>query len=806
MNYIFSKFKTKLVFFFVSLFVLVQIITNTVVYLTTTSNLESQALSNLNFSSETFNRAVIQQSDELEDAVTILSRDFGFREAVATEDNPTIVSALKNLANRINADKAFLLSLDQNVLAHYSEGDDLLEDSDGLFHDTHVENFPVEELFKEVSKEGKAIGHTLIEDKIYEVVMLPVLAPVPIGWVVLGVEVDASYLESIKQILPVGLEISIVHNFVVDQNILSATTFSGPDLNKNSIINNISAIEENSVIQQNIMNQRYMSKFISLKSTMSNLNIYAVIHYSLDVVFSPFKPLIITLISLLVIGMVAFTYESFVIAQSVTKPLRKLTEAASKISSGIYEPLKGIVQKDEFGELATSFNKMIEDIDVRERKITFQAEHDLETGLPNRSKFESILSNLIDENSLISNNDDKIDVFIVTVQAMDDVRNTLGYTTGEKLMVQIGEHLNDVVPKAEIIARLDTVSFIFALKEQNEKRNTTINSVLNSFSRPFHCDDYNIDVNVQIGVATYPDHAQTVDHLIQKTNVAVSQSMGSAHHFSVYNAEKDTQDTQKLSLMGDLRESMNKGEVFFNYQPKIDLKTGRMTHVEALIRWIHPERGFVPPDDFIFLAEQTGHIHALTEWALEAAIDASSRWNKLGYPIKVAVNLSAKDLVNRSLPANIKQLMTTKNVSAGNMVFEVTESAVMQDPEVVLDILNKMSDMGLTISIDDYGTGYSSMSYLKELPVNELKIDKSFVLNLATNKNDQILVRSTIELAHNLGLKVTAEGIEDAESAELLKLYDCDVAQGYYFSRPLSEKDLLKFAMESEYGLLQKTA
>ncbi|WP_417623655.1 EAL domain-containing protein [Paremcibacter congregatus] len=787
----FTNFKTKLVVFFVSLFVLVQIITNTAVYITTKNNLENQAVSNLTFSGQAIRRAVDQRNQELSAAAELLSRDFGFREAVATKDTPTIISALQNLTTRIDTDRAFIVSMDQKVLAQYGteERMDLSVRQDKAL-------FPPE-VFAAVEKKGEASGFIQIDGVIYEIVILPVLAPTPIAWMVLGIEINKAYLDDIKQTLPVGLEISIVHHQENSEVLLAADTFSLANEFENTFLPDLTDIKSAEVFQQNITSQRYMSLTLPLQSVTSRHTIYAVVHYSLDVVFSPFKPLMITLAGVLLAGMIAFIYESFVIARSVTRPLQELRTAAVNISKGVYQPLNDLHQNDEFGDLAASFNKMIEDIDIREQKITFQAEHDLETGLPNRLKFETVLDQLIAENPPGEAGSQNIDVFILTFQSIAEVRNSLGYSVAETLISQMGTHISATLPAADVFfARLNSISFILALREPVEDRLHTMLTLLKSFDKPFICGDYNIDMTVQIGGATYPEHGKTAADLIQKTHIAISQSSGTAHHYGIYNAEKDTQDTQKLSLMGDLRASMNKNEVFFHYQPKIDLKTGRMTHVEALMRWIHPERGFVAPDDFILLAEQTGHIHALTAWGLEQAIDACARWREAGYRLKMAMNLSAKDLANRQLPDQIQRLMTEKRVSAEWMVFEVTESAVMQEPEIVLDTLNRMSDLGLTLSIDDYGTGYSSLSYLKELPVSELKIDKSFVLSLATNKNDQILVRSTIDLAHNLGLKVTAEGVEDQASAELLKAYGCDVGQGYYFSRPVSEEDLLSYYRE----------
>ncbi len=278
------------------------------------------------------------------------------------------------------------------------------------------------------------------------------------------------------------------------------------------------------------------------------------------------------------------------------------------------------------------------------------------------------------------------------------------------------------------------------------------------------------------------------------------QAIENLDHIALYDAEKDSHYADKLSLMGELRKGIEQGEVVFHYQPKINISTGKISHVEALVRWTHPTRGFISPDDFIPMAEQTGQIQYLTQWGLEEAIKQCRQWRDQNYDINVAINLSAHDLTDNNLPKAIKKLLDKYKVRPEWLVLEVTESAVMKDPDLALYVLYALNGMGLTLSIDDYGTGYSSMSYLKKLPVQEIKIDKSFVLNLATNNEDEIIVKSTINLGHNLGLKVTAEGVEDEKSYKMLKDFGCDLAQGYLFSKALPASELEHFIESSPYG------
>jgi EAL domain-containing protein (putative c-di-GMP-specific phosphodiesterase class I) len=253
-------------------------------------------------------------------------------------------------------------------------------------------------------------------------------------------------------------------------------------------------------------------------------------------------------------------------------------------------------------------------------------------------------------------------------------------------------------------------------------------------------------------------------------------------------------------MMGELRQGLEKGQFKFYFQPKVDIARGKVTAVEALIRWVHPERGFMPPDLFIPLAEQTGNIGRLTAWVLETAIAQSRAWSEKGIDVRIAVNLSARDLMNRHLPDMIAVLLAKHGVGHERLILEITESAIMEDPVHAVGVLKALNGMGLTLSIDDYGTGYSSLAYLKSLPVQEIKIDKSFVLKLASSPGDEILVRSTIDLGHNLGLKVTAEGIEDAASMAILDAYGCETGQGYFISKPLPAAEFETFYNTSRWS------
>jgi diguanylate cyclase (GGDEF)-like protein len=781
-----GRFQTRLVLLFVSLFILVQIATYAAVYLITDRNLEGQARQHLIYSSETFSRTMRERTDKLAEGARVLSNDFGFRQAVATQDSATVISALSNLAGRIGAQRAMLISLDQKVLADNRPVDALTG-----------RQFPLSKLIDHADEHGKSAAFIELNGQLYDFVLVPVLAPIPIGWVGLGIRLDDREALSIRQLMPQGIDISFLHHQGgAGWTVLASTLKLKPGDVSQQLTRDQGALKRQPV-RLAIGGEDYLALAVDLPDDAGAGGTLALLQYSFEAAYSPYRTLIYALLALLAVGMVVLAYGSVGVARSVSRPLRDLAEAAAKVARGDYRPVALEGSRGEFGQLASTFNQMVANIEDREQKITFQAEHDSETGLPNLRKVEALLQGYME-----AGGNRTISAVVVAVERVSEVRNTFGFATWERLIAQIAPRLRDSVPYDAILARVSTTAFVIALPGLGIlPARRVAERILSGFEQPFTIDAFTIDANAHLGVASHPEHAATAEQLIQRASTAAIQAQSEGAHVAVYDPEKDSNTAERLSLMGDLRKGLASRELRFHYQPKIDLAAGRMTQVEALVRWNHPTLGFLPPAEFIGLAEQTGHIGYLTAWGLETAIRQCGEWHRQGYPIRTAINLSAHDLADRTLPLTVARLLRQNQVQPSWLTLELTESAVMKDPERAIAVLGELRRMQVGLSIDDYGTGYSSLAYLKKLPINELKIDRSFVLNLASSGSDQILVRSTIELAHSLGLHVTAEGVEDAASAEVLRGFRCDMAQGYFFSKPLDVGELGQFIRQSPYGL-----
>jgi EAL domain-containing protein (putative c-di-GMP-specific phosphodiesterase class I) len=311
-----------------------------------------------------------------------------------------------------------------------------------------------------------------------------------------------------------------------------------------------------------------------------------------------------------------------------------------------------------------------------------------------------------------------------------------------------------------------------------------------------------IDVDASMGIAIYPLHADDAGTLMKRADIAMYEAKKNHSTIALYEPGRDEHSVRRLSLLSELRQAIQRDELELYYQPSIDIRAGRVAYAEALVRWNHPQHGRMNPDEFIPLAEQSGTIGALTKWVLRTAIAECGGWNRRGFPLTVAVNLSALDLFDSELPLYVSGLLTEFSLPSSRLVLEITESAIMRDPAYALKILRELKSRGIRLSVDDFGTGYSSLAHLKRLPVDELKIDKSFVMNLnSQSTDDAVIVRSTIELGHNMGLTVIAEGVETIESLDILKNLGCDMGQGYYMSPPLPTEKFTRWVLESRWGV-----
>jgi len=774
------RFQTKLTIIYLALFLSIQSVLLLAFYDTVTKNVGEQVQDQLAASTRVFKQVIDERIIALGDKAQLLARDDGFRSVIAPAlqselqelvESGTVLSALKNFSQRIKSDLAIIYDLDNTVVAVVPD-------------ETKVSRLPVlsDQLKDHAETEGVASTIVAIDGRIYDLVLVPVFAPDLVAWIVLGIEFDQQAAEEIKALSPIELDIAFLYE--KDSMLELASTTSSDWIEIESFVRAHITHDTQNLFRRSFSGQDYMFNHIPLIERNDRQGeISALVYFSMDQALAPYYALAFALSGVLAFGLFLLVTGSLVISRSVTRPLRELAGATKRIAAGEYAEVLGSDSGDEISDLTSNFNLMVEAVKERERRIVFQSNHDVETGLPNRNHFETVLKNAAEKNN------DFI-IAVAEVQQLAALRSVLNHIYVNDLLKAIGGRISH---SANVrVARLSTEVFIFILDDISQG-DVSASLIANAFLTPFDVKGIAIDVSIKMGFSKFPTDSQDPVKLMQYANSALDEGRTSAQGHAWYVEDKTDDFKHRLSLMSDLREALTSGEVDFAYQPKLDLASDEVSSVEALVRWISPSRGFVSPDDFIPLAERTGDIKLLTTWGLSKAVEQLGVWQAKGINVAIAVNLSAGDLLNRDLPGAIISLLGKHNLAPSSLKLEVTESAVMHDMSRALEVMNMLSAVGLELSIDDYGTGYSSLSYLKKLPVSELKIDKAFVLNLAKSDEDKILVRSTIELAHNLGLKVTAEGVEDQETVDLLREYGCNTLQGYFICKPVPASEIEMF-------------
>jgi diguanylate cyclase (GGDEF)-like protein/PAS domain S-box-containing protein len=459
----------------------------------------------------------------------------------------------------------------------------------------------------------------------------------------------------------------------------------------------------------------------------------------------------------------------------------------------IWTQLTAALERDADGAPRCGIS-MIENI--TERKIAeealrrqselneYQALHDSLTGLPNRTLFYDRIRQAV---LTATREGGRVAVMMMDVDRFKEINDSLGHHVGDALLEELAARLRTVLRTSDTVARLGGDEFGLLLPQHCEPADVVIvlDRIREGVEEPIMLEGMPLAIEASIGIAFWPENGEDVETLLQHADTAMYKAKEENVSHAFYDEAQDTYDPTRLRLVGELHRALTQRELVLYYQPKVNLATGRVDSVEALARWNHPRLGLVPPDDFIPLAEQTGLIKPLTLHVIEAALEQCRRWRDSGLSLPIAVNLSTRTLRDLDFPAHVQRLLTKWELAGSFLQFEITESAMIADPARCKTVLDKLAGFGVRLSVDDFGTGYSSLAYLKRLPVHEIKIDRSFVMHMDVDENDATIVRSTIDLAKNLGLDVVAEGVESERIWEQLKAFECTIAQGYHLTRPV---------------------
>jgi EAL domain-containing protein (putative c-di-GMP-specific phosphodiesterase class I)/GGDEF domain-containing protein len=489
------------------------------------------------------------------------------------------------------------------------------------------------------------------------------------------------------------------------------------------------------------------------------------------------------------VGLIALILGSWLVSGRVTGPISSLRAAASRLASGELAEVR-VAGRNEIAELAANFNLMSGEIAAREKRIIHLAQHDNETGLPNLRAVQSRLAEL-------RTKIEPAQIFgaAIGVDRFQHVRGAIGHALSARLIAEIAGRISSAYGEL-FVGRMstDTIGVAFHA-ESRDAALRTIEAVADLCSQPVRLGEDRIDVLVTAGLACESDGADTRLSLLERAEVAIEQARVKRARTAAFDRDGYGDPSSALSLMGSMILGLSRDELFLAHQPKYDLRASKVASAEVLLRWRHPQRGMIPPDRFIGMAEETGHIRPLTDWVLDRAIADQRRLREAGRDMVLSVNVSGRLIANEQFADRaLRQIRR----SGAKLCFEITETAVIDNPRLALDVMKDLRDAGVGISIDDYGSGLSSLSYLRTIPAEELKIDKLFIQGMVRGNSDALLVKSTIDLAHSLGMTVAAEGVETAETLALLQTMGADTAQGYYIARPMPIDDFLKFEAEPQ--------
>ncbi|MEQ1803286.1 MAG: EAL domain-containing protein, partial [Gammaproteobacteria bacterium] len=738
-----------------------------------------------------FERLLAERTTQLSTAVRILASDYGFKEAIATSDTATIESVLANHGGRVQADLAAFIARDATIVTstHAFTADGVKGGTD---------EFPFAAMLTDAANGKAATDAILIPGSgAYQIVVTPVRAPELIGWICIGFVIDDALARSFKELTNLDVSFAPAAGPVLLASTLAPAVRTAMP---------VALDQAGDFAGRPVEVQVADAGYLTLRSPLPGAGqaLVAVLQTSMDEALRGLRDLFTKVLIIVAIALALAIASARLVANSVTRPLRQLADAARRIAGGFYGEQVAMARNDEFGLVSHAFNDMQDGIAQREARIVHQAQHDGLTGLPNRLALRDRLGVALARTARSQGSGALLLVDIVDFKAVNDA---LGHQTGDSVLQEVSRRLVGQARGSDTVARYGGNGFVLLLEDVGESAvRQAAQRILDCVSDPLRLPDAQVRVELTVGICLFPIHGDDAETLLRRAEIAMYAARSAGRDVDVYAMGEDENHLRRISLLSELTVALESDQMEIYFQPKMDLRTRHVRQAEALVRWMHPTRGMVAPDEFIGLAEQSGLIGKLTQLVLSKVIRQVRHWSSLGIDIAASVNVSALDLAEEGFAERVMELLRLNSVHPSQLTLEMTESTVIRDMHHTREVMKRLRDAGVHFSIDDFGTGYSSLAQLRSLPLHELKIDKSFVLNLTASQEDALIVRSTIDLAHNMGLVVCAEGVESEAAIDMLVGMQCDIGQGFCISRPVPAGAFAEWLTRHELSLSPELA
>jgi len=760
-----NSFQARISLFLALLLLLVIGVVYFAVKAVTITVASDQAQEQLKTGTRVFERFMDLRWRRIQYGLNWLTNDSDFREATINGSPSLIEHALQEFEVSLHGSELFVLDLDGNIITSTLKG----------LPPGQV--FPYAKALRLARRNTQTMVIGVLAGRPYMLVQGVVLGPLPVVRVISGMPMDDVFAHELSSLS--NLEVSFMTVKQGESGILSSTQ---PDFMSASIVEFVQEHTPGAAIHfSEFHGQRFLGQMLQLANSgdPDNGQVMAVLQSPLDQTMQAFNSLDRKFLWISLGALLASLLGALWLARAVSRPVSLLAEAAQRIGRGNYETRVELTRRDELGFLARAINAMQSGIAVREQQLAHNALHDPLTGLPNRALAMERLGSAISARRSVV-------LIYLGIENYRVINEGFGPEGVELIMRESARVMLDALRERDTAARITGNEFLLLLESTQIDVGVAMADRLYALlKRPLSIDGHEVALEVCMGIAIYPLNGQSAEELINRAAIARRDAAALPGYLQVYQQDRDLAHQRHIQLIRDLRSAASEGQLQLHYQPKMDIRSGHVRQAEALLRWQHPELGMVSPAEFIPLAERTGSMFLLTGWVIEEGIRQLAEWNRKGLHLQLSLNISAEDLHGETLLMTVERLLKRYQLSAEQLIFEITESTAMRDPEHSLSVLEKLRDGGISLSVDDFGTGYSSLAHLKRLPVQELKIDQSFIRNLDETSEDAVIVRSTIEMSHNLGLKVVAEGVEYQHTLELLERWHCDTAQGYLISRPM---------------------